>query len=217
MIARKPLKAVSDKPRKCEVRACRAPFVPKQSFQTWCSPDCAVLVIKAAETEKMLAFEKRERREIKVRKEALKGHGWYVAEATKAVQGYRRVYELSIGSGCMSCGKDQAQVQAEQGWKTGGAWDGGHYLSKGARPELRLVEQNIWLQCKGCNGGSNKYARKGESVKNGFRAGLIERIGLEAVEVLEADHEPRKYSIPELKAIAAEYRAKQRELKRAAQ
>lgn len=216
MIARKPLKAVSEKPKKCAVRNCRAPFIPKQSFEKWCSPDCAVLIIKAAESEKRLAFEQRERREIKVRKEALRSHGWYVGEATKAVQGFRRLYELSIGSGCMSCGKDQAQVQAEQGWKTGGAWDGGHYLSKGARPELRLVEQNIWLQCKGCNGGSNKYARKGESVKNGFRAGLIERIGLEAVDALEADHEPRKYSIPELKAIAAEYRAKQRELKKQA-
>ncbi|MEF0257051.1 recombination protein NinG, partial [Pseudomonas aeruginosa] len=44
---------------------------------------------------------------------------------------------------------------------------------------------------------------------------LIERIGLEAVEALEADHQPRKYTNDELKAIAAEYRAKLRELKAA--
>lgn len=197
------------------MRTCRAPFVPSQTFQTWCSPDCAVVIARAKQDKERKAIAQVERREIKVRKEALKGHGWYVAEATKAVQGYRRVYELSIGSGCISCGKSQAQVQAEQGWKTGGAWDGGHFLSKGARPELRLVEQNIWLQCKGCNGGSAKYARKGESVANSFRIGLIERIGLEAVEALEADHEPRKYSIPELKAIATDYRARTRELKKA--
>lgn len=213
MASRKPLKAISGKPKKCAVRSCRAPFVPSQTFQTWCSPDCGVVIARAKQDKERKAIARVERREIKVRKEALKGHGWYVAEATKAVQGYRRVYELSIGSGCISCGKSQAQVQAEQGWKTGGAWDGGHFLSKGARPELRLVEQNIWLQCKGCNGGSAKYARKGESVANSFRIGLIERIGLEAVEALEADHEPRKYSIPELKAIAAEYRAKLRELR----
>ena len=209
MITRQP------KAKTCKNSECAAQFTPQRLGQAVCSPKCAIAEAKQPANQKRarIAIEQRERREIKVRKEALKGHGWYVAEATKAVQGYRRVYELSIGSGCISCGKSQAQVQAEQGWKTGGAWDGGHFLSKGARPELRLVEQNIWLQCKGCNGGSAKYARKGESVANSFRIGLIERIGLEAVEALEADHEPRKYSIPELKAIAAEYRAKLRELR----
>ncbi|MNF08645.1 Bacteriophage Lambda NinG protein [compost metagenome] len=68
------------------------------------------------------------------------------------------------------------------------------------------------MQCKGCNAGSNKYARKGATVSQGFRSGLVERIGLEAVEALEADHEPRKHTIEQLKAITAEYRAKLREL-----
>lgn len=210
------LTAKPPRPKKCKNPACGISFTPQRLGQAVCSPKCAIAEARQPANQKRarIAIEQRERREIKVRKEALKGHGWYVAEATKAVQGYRRVYELSIGSGCMSCGKDQAQVQAEQGWKTGGAWDGGHYLSKGARPELRLVEQNIWLQCKGCNGGSNKYARKGESVKNGFRAGLIERIGLEAVEALEADHTPRHYTKEELQQITALYRLKLRELKK---
>ncbi|OPK08126.1 hypothetical protein BZ164_00055, partial [Pseudomonas veronii] len=42
------------------------------------------------------------------------------------------------------------------------------------------------------------------------------RIGLDAVEALEADHMPRKETVEQLKAITAEYRAKTRELKRAA-
>jgi hypothetical protein len=41
-----------------------------------------------------------------------------------------------------------------------------------------------------------------------YRIGLIERIGLPAVEALESDQEPRKYSIQDLKAIRDEYRAK---------
>jgi hypothetical protein len=215
MIAtRKPLKAISEKPKKCAVRACRAPFVPSRPFQTWCSPDCAVVIARAKQDKQRKALAQVERREIRARKEKLKTHGDYVQEATSAVQAYRRVYELSIGSGCISCGKSQAEIEAAQGWKTGGAWDGGHFLSKGARPELRLEEKNIWLQCKGCNGGSAKYARKGESVRNGFRAGLIERIGLPAVEALEADHRPRKYTIDELKQITAHYRALLRDLKK---
>ena len=39
-------------------------------------------------------------------------------------------------------------------------------------------------------------------------------LGLEAVEALESDHDPRKHDIEELKAITAEYRAKTRELKK---
>ncbi|MGE8453535.1 MAG: recombination protein NinG [Pseudomonadales bacterium] len=103
---------------------------------------------------------------------------------------------------------------AAQGWKTGGAFDAGHFLGKGARPELRLEPTNIWLQCKSCNAGSSKYARKGLTVSQGFRAGLIDRIGLEAVEALETDQVPRKHEIEQLKAITAEYRAKTKELKK---
>ena len=211
------LTAKPPRPKKCKNPACGISFTPQRLGQAVCSPKCAIAEAKQPANQKRarIAIEQRERREIEVRKEKLKSRSSHEADAEKAVRDYRRTYELSIGSGCISCDKTQAQVQAEQGWKTGGAWDGGHFLSKGARPELRLVEQNIWLQCKGCNGGSAKYARKGESVANSFRIGLIERIGLEAVEALEADHEPRKYSIPELKAIAADYRARTRVLKKA--
>ena len=41
-----------------------------------------------------------------------------------------------------------------------------------------------------------------------FRRGLIERIGVARVEALESDNTPRKYSIEELLAIKASYRAK---------
>lgn len=211
MIARQP------RAKTCKNPSCADKFIPQRLGQVVCSPKCAIADARQPANQKKarIAIEQRERREIRERKEKLKTRSDYVGEATKAAQEYRRVYELSIGSGCMSCGKDQAQVAAEQGWKTGGAWDGGHFLGKGARPELRLVEQNIWLQCKGCNGGSSKYARKGESVKNGFRAGLVERIGLEAVEALEADQEPRKYTIEELKAITADFRARTRAIQKA--
>ena len=34
------------RPKKCRVSGCRATFVPAQPFQTWCSPDCAVAIIR---------------------------------------------------------------------------------------------------------------------------------------------------------------------------
>ncbi|WP_085631541.1 recombination protein NinG [Pseudomonas sp. R16(2017)] len=202
------------RPKKCRVPTCRAPFVPHVSFQTWCSPDCAVVIARGKMEKKRKSLESLERREIRVRKKALKRPSDHLKDSEKALRDYRRTYELSIGSGCMSCGESQESILATQGWKTGGAFDAGHYLGKGARPELRLVPNNIWLQCKSCNAGSSKYARKGQTVSQGFRTGLIARIGLEAVEALEADHEPRKYTVEELKAITAEYRAKTRELKK---
>lgn len=206
--------------RKKRCAVCEQPFQPERDFQAVCGAvACAIAHGRSSQTSQSRArkaIDQLDRQAIKVRKEKLRSRGDFVQDATTAVQAYRRVYELSIGSGCISCGKSQAEIEAIQGWKTGGAWDGGHFLGKGARPELRLVEQNIWLQCKGCNGGSSKYARKGESVRTGFRLGLIERIGLAAVEALEADHEPRKYTIEDLKAITAKYRAMTRELKRGA-
>ena len=209
---------ISTKPRArtCQNTECGATFTPLRAGQKVCGPKCALAMAPVNQERARKAIDQRERREIKVRKEKLRSHGDFIQDATKAVQAYRRLYELSIGSGCISCGKSQAEIEAAQGWKTGGAWDGGHYLGKGARPELRLLEQNIWLQCKACNGGSAKYARKGESVRTGFRLGLIERIGLEAVEALEADQAPRRYTIEDLKAITAKYRAMTRELKRGA-
>ena len=202
------------KPKKCKNPACGISFPPLRLGQAVCSPKCALAMAPANTEKARKAIAQRDRREIKVRKEALKSRGDHLKDAEKAVRDYRRTYELSIGSGCMSCGESQESILAAQGWKVGGAFDAGHFMGKGARPELRLEPSNIWLQCKACNSGSYMHARKGYTVSQGFRAGLIARIGLEAVEALESDHEPRKHTVDELKAITAEYRAKTRELKK---
>lgn len=167
---------------------------------------------KKAKLEQAKA-EKAKRQELRERKEKLKSRSEWVQEAEKAVRDYRRVFELNAGSGCISCGRTQEEVQGTDAWKPGGAWDGGHFIGKGARANLRLEPTNIWLQCKSCNGGSSKYARKSATVSQGYRIGLIARIGIEAVEALESDHEPRKWTIDDLKQIRDEYRQKLKELK----
>lgn len=216
MLSAKQKSPSTRKKKTCINPVCKVEFVPARLGQKVCGYQCGLAIAPANQEKARKALAQIERKEIKARKEKLKTRSEFVQEAEKAVRDYRRTYELSIGSGCISCGKSQAEVQAAQGWKTGGAFDAGHFLSKGARPELRLVPENIWLQCKACNAGSSKYARKGQSVSQGYRLGLIERIGLEAVEALEADHEPRKHTIDELKELTAHYRAKVRELKKSA-
>ncbi|MGY2183298.1 recombination protein NinG [Pseudomonas agarici] len=206
--------AKQPRPKKCKNPECRASFVPSRLGQSVCSPACAIIDAPRHAPKAKKALAQVGRAEIKVRKEALKSRSDHMKDAEKALRDYRRTYELSIGSGCISCGLGQEEIRAAQGWKVGGAFDAGHFMGKGARPELRLTPSNIWLQCKACNSGSYMHARKGYTVSQGFRTGLIARIGLEAVEALEADHDPRKHTVEELKAITAEYRAKTRELKK---
>jgi hypothetical protein len=61
----------------------------------------------------------------------------------------------------------------------------------------------VHLGLKDCN----KWGHKD------YRGGLIARIGLEAVEALEADNTVIKWTRERLEAIKAEYRAKLRALK----
>ncbi|MBK5203908.1 MAG: recombination protein NinG [Polaromonas sp.] len=198
--------------RKCAV--CRVAFEPVQAFQTWCDIPHGVIIAnrKLLKIKKVAAV--KERRETKANLEKLKTHGAWLKEAKVAIQRFRRLEELAKYSGCMSCGRTQEEVVGTDGWKPGGAWDGGHFLSKGARPELSLEPLNIWLQCKSCNGGSGKYARKGYTVNAAFRLNLIERIGIEKVEWLEGPHEPKHYTTADLRFIKADYAARVRELKK---
>lgn len=197
--------------RKCKV--CRTEFEPILPMARVCSPFCALTLAKSkrGKAEKIAAV--KERRETKAKLAKLKTRADWLKEAKVAIQQFRRLEELAKGSGCMSCGRSQKEVAGTDGWKPGGAWDGGHFLSKGARPELALEPLNIWLQCKSCNGGSGKYARKGYTVNAEFRQHLVERIGIETVEWLETDWGPKHYTIDDIKAIKAEYTAKTKQLK----
>lgn len=177
---------------------CLKPFEPTyNTMQAVCGTRCALRAAKAKR--------KKEREygiaSIKARKAAIKPRSAWLKEAKTAMQRFRRLEELAKGAGCMSCGRSQAEVTEAGSNKPGGLWDGGHYMSKGARPELALEPRNIWLQCKSCNGGSGKYARKGYTVHASFRANLIAQEGLLLVEWLEGPHESKKHTVADLCAI----------------
>lgn len=178
-----------------------------------CSPMCALSLARSKRGKAEKVAMVKERRATKEKLEKLKTRGEWLAEAKRAIQQFRRLEELAKGRGCMSCGRPQHEVIGGEGWKPGGAWDGGHFMSKGAHPELALEPLNIWLQCKSCNAGSGKYARKGYTVNAAFEANLIEQEGAELVEWLKGPHEPKHYTTEELIAIKQEYTARVRELK----
>ena len=189
------------RPKKCSVKTCRASFVPRQSFQTWCSPDCAVVIARGKQEKKRKAMATIERREIKVRKEKLKTRSDHMREAQQAFNEFIRWRDQAAGHLCISSGKPLD-------W-SGNAVDAGHYRSVGSAPHLRFDERNCHAQSK----QDNRFL-SGNAVD--YRIGLIARIGQEAVDALESDQSVRKYTVDEIKAIKAAYRAKTRELKRAA-
>lgn len=194
MATRKPLKAISGKPKKCAVRTCRAPFVPSQTFQTWCSPECGLVIARAKQDKERKALAQVERKAIKAAKERIKSRGDYLREAQTAFNAWVR--ERDAGLPCISCGTT-ADVQ----------YAAGHYRTTQAAPELRFEPLNVHRQCnRNCNMG-----KSGNIIE--YRVGLVAKIGADAVAWLEGPHEPKRYSIEDLKAIAAEYRAKLRELR----
>lgn len=180
------------KSKKCQNAECRAEFVPQRMGQKACSPTCAVSLVQAGRA-------KAERKEIREAKQKAKTRGQWVKETQAEFNRWIRCRDA--GKPCISCGSMPEQ-------RYGGTMDCGHYRSTGSAPGLRFTPENAASQCVKCN----RYLG-GNSVQ--FRAGLIARIGLAAVEALEDDQAPRKYSIEELKAMKAEYARKRRELETA--
>jgi len=193
-IERKPAK-----PKKCRVATCRASFVPSRMGQAVCSPACAMIDAPRHEPKARKALADIERKDIKVRKEKLKSRGDHMREAQQAFNEYIRTRDQAAGHLCISSGKPLD-------W-SGNAVDAGHYRSVGSAPHLRFDERNCHAQSK----QDNRFL-SGNAVD--YRIGLIARIGQEAVDALESDQSVRKYTVDEIKAIKAKYRAKTRELKK---
>ena len=188
------------KPKTCKV--CRAKFDPRQPMATVCSPGCALTLAQSKRAKAEKVAQVQERRADKAKREKLKTKGEWTREAQAAFNAFIRARDA--GQPCICCGRTST------GAASGGDWDAGHYRSRGSAPHLRFDERNVHAQLKQCN----RYD-SGNVV--GYRLGLIARIGLAAVEALEADQLPRHYSIEQLRGIKAHYTSLARALKKRAQ
>lgn len=188
-IERKPAK-----PKKCRVATCRASFVPSRMGQAVCSPACAMIDAPRHEPKARKALADIERKDIKVRKEKLKSRADHMKDTQQAFNAWVRARDAALP--CVSCGRHHQ-----------GKYDAGHYRTVGSNPALRFEPLNCHRQCSPCN------TRLSGNIVN-YRIELVQRIGAEAVEWLEGPHEAKKYTVDELKAMTAEYRAKTRELKK---
>jgi len=169
--------------RKC--KHCKGEYVPLLPMQTVCGWECAqALAEKKREKEKLEAA-KIERAADRAKKESLKNRAQWMREAQTAWNGYVRMRDY--GKPCASCGAKPEQ-------KYGGTMDCSHYRSVGAAPHLRFHLHNAASACVKCNRylGGNVVA---------LRAGLIERIGTDKIEAIDANNEIRKFDIEYLKRI----------------
>lgn len=190
----------SGRPRRRRCPECRVMFVPLRDSQAVCGEiECAIAHGKSEKGRAIAgkALAEVGRRDIKVRKEKLKSRANHLKDTQHAFNAWIRARDS--GQPCISCGTT-ADVQ----------YCAGHYRTTAAAPELRFEPLNVNLQCnRNCNMG-----KSGNLL--GYRSGLIKKIGIEALEWLEGPHQPKKYTVDELKAMTAKYRAMTRELKRAA-
>jgi hypothetical protein len=167
--------------------------MPNSAFAKVCSPECAKTYAEKDRQNKARKQATKERKATREKLDAMRTKPQLVAAAQKAFNAYIRARDL--GMGCISCGK---LLKSEPN-----SYDAGHYRSVGSAVNLRFDEQNCHGQCKHCN----RYLA-GNHVM--YRLGLIDRIGLKALGLIEADQTIRKYTKEGLIELAKHYRQKAR-------
>jgi endogenous inhibitor of DNA gyrase (YacG/DUF329 family) len=165
-------------------------------LKAFCSYGCLIAYSKSEAGQKVV--QKAKRAEIKEKKESLKTARDYIKDCQTAVNAYVRYRDE--GKPCISCGNLPEN-------KLGGTMDAGHYRSRGSASHLRFNTLNIALQCVRCNRWES-----GSAIS--FRLGLIDKIGEDLVLALEADNEPRKFTVEYLKRCTAIFRKRLRHLKK---
>lgn len=171
--------------KKC--KSCGVKFAPVRPLQQVCSPLCAMKWSRVQNA-------KRERKVDAERAEKLMTLRDLVRRAQTAFNAFIRERDKDLP--CISCGRHHQ-----------GQYHAGHYMSTGARPELRFDEANVHKQCQPCN-----THLSGNLVA--YRKALIDRIGEAEVLRLEGPTQTQKLSRDELIDLRASYQQKLRTLRR---
>lgn len=177
------------KPKQKTCKKCGEPFEPIRPFQKCCTYICAIDYAKAELEQK---HNKEKRKTLKAFNDSDKNV--LKRKAIQVFNAYIRARDKD--KPCVSCGyKDGArQIHA------------GHYRPAGNVAILRFDERNVHAQCSICNNHLS-----GNLVN--YRKELINRIGLDQVEELEATNEPKQYTIEEYAEIIKTYKAKIKRIK----
>ena len=177
--------------RKCKI--CGDRFETPYLNRCWCSDDC-LKEYKQLQYEKAREKAKsKPQKPIKVRA-AIKSQSdnkraVLMRELTRLFNAYIR--RRDEHQPCISCGTTQSD-----------AWHAGHYKTAKAYPELRFDENNVHKQCFHCNVNLSGNIE-------GYRKGLLQRIGKVALDELESHTPQEKLSLAEIKELIVYYESQQ--------
>ena len=171
---------------------CKEKFVQYQFNNKFCKElDCQVqkglYLVDKKQQQKLKEINK----DVRERKEKLKTTSDYLKELQVVFNKWVRLRDKGLN--CISCNKPAKKENA------------GHYRSVGSSPNLRFEPLNVHLQCEYCN-----TYQHGNLIP--YRQNLIKKIGIDLVEWLETEHEPKHYSKHELIIMKEEYKEKIKQL-----
>ena len=186
---------------------CKQPARQKFGLNYFCDTECAYKQARATQAKKVSKDASEQRKRDREWLANNKSRSDLIAEAQKWFNKFIRLRDAE--ENCISCDMPEWEIVAGTPIsQVGGIWDAGHYLSRGAYPELRFDESNCHKQCKRCNGGSGRFAAKNKTVTQRYRENLILKIGQADVDRIEGPQQPLKLTIAEIQALIAEYKVK---------
>lgn len=180
----------------CHAPGCSVRFESRRPFEVWCSPEHGALIARQRVEKARAKAALKERREHKVKLDAVKPKQHWLKKAEEAVNRYVRLRDAHLG--CCSC-------DLPASWD--GQWHASHFRSVAAASAVRY---NLWNIHKGCSVCNNH--RSGNIIE--YRPRLIARIGAGKVEWLMAQNQLADYSVEYLRRLQRVFNKKSRRQER---
>jgi hypothetical protein len=152
------------------------------------------MLVKLEEIKKEAKELKQNRQKLKELKESKLSY--WMPKAQTVVNKYVRLRDKD--EGCISC-------ETPSTWQ--GQWHASHYRSVGSAPHLRFDERNVHKSCSVCNNHLS-----GNQIN--YRIRLVQKFGIEFVESLEADQQPKHFTVDDIKQIIETYKAKCKDMEK---
>lgn len=181
--------------RTCRAPNCRTKFNPKGTTQVCCHYVCVLEYMKWLQERKLKNEGVILRRKNKLLEEKIRSHSGWLQILQKLFNRWVVLRDKTLP--CISCGTTKDVM-----------YSCGHFYTVGSYPNLRFDPDNTHKQCLNfCN--KNQHGNLAE-----YRPNLIRKIGQKKFDELEGRrHTLLKLSIPEIKELITEYKAKIKHLK----
>lgn len=178
------------KVRKCAVKTCRQPFVPRSMTHKACGPECAEIIGRAEAEKKALRAALEDRKKTRAQLRALEPLQKFLQRAQDAVNRYVRARDYR--QGCISC-------DLPHDWD--GQWHASHLRTVKTGSAVRF---NLWNIHRGCWICNKLYSGRVDA----YRPKVTERIGAGKVDWLYTQNQVMDYSREYLERMARVFNKK---------